>query len=103
MNFRFRMVGSHSVGRLRPITLLTLIACAGLCTRVVAQSCPIESTTIENAKPNKLYLYFPTADDAAFPATGCTLGTANCFSGTNPVRPLKAFDIANLTDYTGTT
>jgi hypothetical protein len=63
---------------------LTLAGYAG------AQSCPIESTAIEDAKPNKLYLYFPTADDATFPAYA-----------TN-VSPLRAFDTANLTDYTGT-
>ncbi len=56
----------------------------------VAQSCPIESTAIEDAKPNKLYLYFPTADDATFPSYA-----------TN-VSPLRAFNITNLTDYTGT-
>jgi hypothetical protein len=83
--------------------ILALMLSLTLSVRAAAQSCPIESTAIENAKPNKLYLYFPTTDDAAFPATSCTLGTANCFQGTNPVRPLKAFDITNLTDYAGTT
>ena len=83
--------------------VLALMLNLTLLVRAGAQSCPIESTAIENAKPNKLYLYFPTTDDAAFPATSCTLGTANCFQGTDPVRPLKAFDITKLTDYSGTT
>src|SRR5713226_4266606 len=68
-------------------------------------SCPIESQAIEVAKPNKLYLYFPTADDAAFPPTGCTPGTAGCFSSplsSGAVSPLRAFDITQLTSYTGT-
>ena len=68
-----------------------------------AASCPIELGAIEDAKPNKLYLYFPTADDAAFPATTCTLGTASCFpSSPGLVRPLRAFDLSNLSSYTGT-
>ncbi len=77
MNFRFRRAGARSGGWLRASTLITLIACAGLSTWCVSQSCPIESNAIENAKPNKLYLYFPAADDAAFPATTCTLGANN--------------------------
>jgi hypothetical protein len=83
--------------------ILVLMLSLTLLVRAAAQSCPIESTAIENAKPNKLYLYFPTADDAAFPATTCTLGTANCFPLSAGVQPLKAFDITSLTDYTGTT
>jgi len=84
MSFRFCIA-------LRNTTLFALIAGAGLCSWSVAQSCPIESTAIENAKPNKLYLYFPAADDATFPAYD-TL-----------VSPLKAFKASDLTDYTGTT
>ena len=84
MSFRFCIA-------LRNTTLFALIAGAGLCSWSVAQSCPIESTAIENAKPNKLYLYFPAADDATFPAYD-TL-----------VSPLKAFKASDLTDYAGTT
>jgi hypothetical protein len=91
--------------RIQPtFPILALILSFMLSVRAGAQSCPIESTAIENAKPNKLYLYFPTADDAAFPATTCTLGAVNCFEGAAAqVRPLKAFDITKLTDYSGTT
>jgi hypothetical protein len=71
--------------------VLLLAASLSLAGMAWAQSCPIESPAIENAKPNKLYLYFPTSDDATFPNYGIH----------NP-SPLKAFDITNLTDYTGT-
>jgi hypothetical protein len=67
-----------------------------------AASCPVELGAIEDAKPNKLYLYFPVSDDSAFPATTCTLNTSACFPGGNPVRPLKAFDVSSLSSYTGT-
>ena len=66
-----------------------------------APSCPVEDPAIRAAARNKLYLYFPTADDAGFPAqTNCTLGTTTCFGGIT-VRPLKAFDISQLSSYTG--
>jgi hypothetical protein len=96
----FQTFRLENFGKLCPIMLVVLALGTPIAGR--AQSCPIESAAIENAKPNKLYLYFPTSDDAAFPATTCTIGTSTCFPGTDPVRPLKAFDIANLTDYTGT-
>lgn len=65
--------------------ILALMLSLTLSVRAARQSCPIESTAIENAKPNKLYLYFPTTDDAAFPATTCTLGAAKCFDATSAV------------------
>jgi Peptidase M66 len=52
--------------------------------------CPISYGTADSAKPNKLYLYFPTADDATFPSYA-----------TN-VSPARTFDISLLTSYTGT-
>lgn len=67
--------------------------------------CPIELQSIEDAKPNKLYLYFPTASDSGFPPTGCTPGTASCYSSSldsGVVSPLAAFDITQLSSYTGT-
>jgi Peptidase M66 len=54
-----------------------------------APACPISYGTADNAKPNKLYLYFPTVADATFPQFGMT-------------SPLAAFNVANLTSYTGT-
>jgi len=66
-------------------------------------SCPIELQAIQDAKPNKLYLFFPTVDDVNFPESGCTPGTVGCFfdDGTQ-VSPAKAFDIALLPSYHGT-
>ncbi len=52
--------------------------------------CPIELGAIEDAKPNKLYLYFPPADDPSFP---------NLVVGASPA---KAFDVTQLTSYGGT-
>jgi hypothetical protein len=51
--------------------------------------CPISYGSTDNAKPNKLYLYFPSADDSTFPNYG-TL-----------VSPAKKFDITQLSSYTG--
>jgi hypothetical protein len=65
--------------------ILALMLSLTLSFRAAAQSCPIESTAIENAKPNKLYLFFPTTDDAVFPATTCTRGEADCFDTTSAV------------------
>jgi len=78
-------VGSPFSAMAMVVVLMIFVGCSAW-----AQTCPIESVAIENAKPNKLYLYFPTSDDATFPNYG------------TGVSPLKAFDITNLTDYTGT-
>jgi len=49
--------------------------------------------SVPHAKPNKLYLYFPPADDAAFPEFGVSgLVTS----------PAHRFDVTELTSYTGT-
>ena len=85
----------------RPLSLAAPLLLAFFGQAFAAPSCPIESAAIEAAKANKLYLYFPTADDAGFPASGCTLGTATCFLTNDNVKPLKAFDISTLTSYTG--
>src|SRR4051812_49320860 len=66
-------------------------------------TCPIELQAIEDAKPNKVYLFFPSADDANFPESGCTPGDAGCFSDDPTlVTPAKAFDITQLPSYHGT-
>ena len=84
------------------VLFVTTILAPPLVNKVwAAASCPIELGAIDDAKPNKLYLYFPTSDDSAFPVTTCTLGTINCFEGSDPVRPLKAFDVSSLSSYTG--
>lgn len=58
--------------------------------RAHAQSCPVRYGTADDAKPNKLYLYFPAADDAAFPNYAPL------------VSPARTFDTSLLTSYTGT-
>src|SRR4051812_5862874 len=58
-----------------------------------AADCPISYGATDDAKPNKLYLYFPAIADASFPEYGG--------SGyeTSPADP---FDISQLPAYTGT-
>ncbi|HXO19015.1 MAG TPA: hypothetical protein VOA87_03725 [Thermoanaerobaculia bacterium] len=58
-----------------------------------AASCPIELGAIEDAKPNKLYLYFPAAADATYPEFG---------GAVDPTSPATAFNVADLASYTGT-
>jgi hypothetical protein len=70
--------------------IMVLAVCLTFTGIAAAQSCPIESPAIESAKPNKLYLYFPTSDDSTFPNYDTNIS------------PLKAFDTTNLTDYSGT-
>jgi hypothetical protein len=62
-------------------------------TAAAAPACPISYGSADSAKPNKLYLYFPTAADPLFPEFSV---------GTTPTSPLAAFDVAALTSYTGT-
>jgi hypothetical protein len=93
--------------RRTPVAISLLVGPAALClasSAAATPSCPIEDQTIENAKPNKLYLFFPAAADPNFPESGCTLNTGPCFSGATPskVQPAQPFDISLLTDYTGT-
>src|SRR5437868_11945122 len=77
-------LGQHRVGAavLAATTLMTSHAFG-------QATCPIESETIEGAKANKLYAYFPTIADNGWPQTNVT-------------PPLPAFDISSLTSYTGT-
>ncbi len=56
-----------------------------------APTCPLSYGSTDSAKSNKFYLYFPTADDATFPAY-----TANA-------SPARAFDVAGLDPGIGTT
>lgn len=59
-----------------------------------APTCYINYGAAENAKPNKLYLYFPAANDSTYPEFG--------FGGLT-TSPAHKFDAAELTSYTGTT
>jgi len=64
-----------------------MIACGSL---MHAQpTCPISYGATDSAKPNKLYLYFPAADDSSFP------------NYASLVSPAKKFDITQLSSYTG--
>lgn len=60
----------------------------------IAQDCPISYGLADNSKPNKLYVYYPTADDATYPSFG--------FGGL-VTSPAHRFDVAELTGFTGTT
>src|SRR2546428_5870691 len=71
--------------------LLTVLAVAPASAQ---NTCPISYGTADDAKPNKLYLYFPATDDATFPEFGMALGT--------PTQPAHRFDVAELGSYTGT-
>jgi hypothetical protein len=56
-------------------------------------ACPITWGAQEDAKPNKLYAYFPAKSDSTFPEFS---------NDAEPTSPAKPFDIANLPTYTGT-
>jgi hypothetical protein len=57
-----------------------------------APTCPISYGSTDDAKPNKLYLYFPAASDATYPEFS---------TNANPTSPVQ-FNPALLTSYTGT-
>lgn len=62
-------------------------------TTTYAQNCPISYGSLDGAKPNKVYLYFPASNDAGFPEFGIDgLITS----------PAHRFDISELGSYTGT-
>jgi hypothetical protein len=63
-------------------------------TNAKSQNCSEGSAT--SAKNHKIYLYFPTADDATFPEFGTTIGFG-------PTSPLKKFDVADIDAGIGTT
>ena len=58
-----------------------------------APACPISYGAADDAKPNKLYLYYPTVADATFPEYG------GAGFETSPADP---FDISLLSSYSGT-
>src|SRR3954468_1570700 len=58
-----------------------------------AASCPISSGATDDAKPNKLYLYYPAVADATFPEFGVPGADSS---------PADPFDISLLPSYTGT-
>jgi hypothetical protein len=58
-----------------------------------ASECPISYGSADDAKPNKVYLYYPTVADPAFPEFGAV--------GGGPTSPAVPFDIGLLPSYTG--
>jgi hypothetical protein len=73
------------------VVALTVVAPT---TASAAPMCPISYGSADDAKPNKLYLYYPSAADATFPEFGAVGG-----GSTSPAQP---FDTSLLTSYTGT-
>jgi hypothetical protein len=75
----------------------TTVLCAFLVLLTGTQTLAVPHcyTSYGGTKPNKLYLYFPTAADVTFPEFGTPLGLP-------PTSPAHAFTIADLTSYTGT-
>jgi hypothetical protein len=61
-------------------------------TATAAPACPVSYGATDDAKPNKLYLYFPTASDASYPEFS---------DNAVPTSPVQ-FNPALLTSYTGT-
>jgi len=59
-----------------------------------ASAAPQCYTSYGGTKPNKLYLYFPPASDPGYPEFGTAIGLP-------PTSPAHAFNIADLTSYTG--
>ena len=75
------------------ISLILLALILGYAPNLYSQDCSHGTTT--STKGNKLYLYFPTTDDASFPSTIVTLSSG--------ISPLEAFDIADLDASVGST
>ena len=74
------------------IVITAMVASSAL----AAPTCPINYGPQADAKSNKLYLYFPTADDPTFPNVDAP--DPRPTSST----PLHRFDAADLPNYTGT-
>ncbi|HEV2755920.1 MAG TPA: hypothetical protein VG318_09120 [Actinomycetota bacterium] len=70
--------------------LLVPCLCALATPATAAPQCPLDASNV--VKPNKLYLYFPTASDASF----------HPFTTDYPVSPAEPFVTADLPSYTGT-
>src|SRR3954469_4437040 len=78
--------------RLAVCLALAVMAVALPESAAAASSCPISYGATDDAKPNKLYLYYPTVADPAFPEYG---GPGY---ETSPADP---FDVSQLTSYSG--
>jgi hypothetical protein len=79
------------------IVITAMIASSAL----AAPTCPFNYGPHADAKPNKLYLYFPTADDPTFRNVDppASLGLPRFITSSSP---LHRFDTADLPNYNGT-
>lgn len=75
----------------RLASLVGLVAALFATNAFAAPTCPLSYGATDAAKSFKFYLYFPTADDATFPAYGAD------------VSPARTFDVADLDPGIGTT
>ncbi|HMJ96516.1 MAG TPA: hypothetical protein VK486_11725 [Thermoleophilaceae bacterium] len=73
---------------------ITVIALALPAAAGATAKCPISYGSADDAKPNKIYLYYPTVADPTFPEFGAV--------GGGPTSPAVPFDITQLPSYTGT-
>jgi hypothetical protein len=76
---------------MRAISSALLIVSLAAGGALAAPTCPLSYGSTDAAKSHKFYLYFPTADDATFPAY------------TTNASPARAFDVAGLDATIGTT
>ena len=79
---------------------VVIIAIGILPAKAAAANCPFSFGSQANAKPNKLYLYFPTTDDTTFPNVDPPPDPND--PRPTPSSPLHRFDVADLPAYTGT-
>src|ERR1700722_14148238 len=80
---------------------LTVIMAMAVWPALAAPTCPIDYGARANAKSNKLYLYFPSADDPTFPEFG-KMPNPKPMLNPAPTSPLHRFDVSELPDYKGT-
>jgi hypothetical protein len=90
------IAGWHRKPRSRPhrqtlALLAALVGCVFAIAPALGQTCPTEDPAINSVKSHKLFLYFPTASDASFPAY---------YPNVSPVAP---FDVLALSPGIGTT
>src|SRR3984893_11655990 len=84
--------GAYSIHRILRATLV--VCCALANAPAFAQTCPTADPAIDDAKSHKLFLYFPTSDDATFPTFP---------NHDSKFSPAKLFDVAALSPGIGTT
>src|SRR5258708_34025549 len=81
----------HMEEIMRNTLMFAALLALGANAAIAAPSCPLSYGSTDSAKSHKLFLYFPAADDATYPAN---------FAGESPAR---RFDVPDLTNGIGTT